>query len=363
MRIAIGAVAGTIGGPATYAVELTRALVERFPADEFVVLTDRVDAFRAVVDTVEVPLRSAWWQPVWDHFGVARALARGNFDLYHGTKGVLPRRGRTPAVVTVHDLADRVLPATFSPAQRLHLAFETPAALGRASAVITVSEHSARDIRKYFPKATLPIHVVPHGVSTWARRASSDEIQAWRKRYRIEGPCVGYLGTIQPRKNPELLVEAFLRAVEDRDWTLLIAGRERPGYQPACLHGDDRRVRYLGALPEEELAVFLGVLDCMVSPSSYEGFGLTYLESMACGTPVVGVDTSSVGEVVGDAGILVAEADADLVAEQIARLMGDEALRERLGKAGLDRAAGFSWARAAECTRAVYAEAVSGEKR
>ncbi len=162
MRVAIGAVAGTIGGPATYAVELVRALVAEFPEDSFVVLSDRVQAFEGVTETVQLPLPSAWWQPVWDHVRVSAALRKGAFDLYHATKGVLPRtlpslaelppgaRRRTPrrlttalpAVVTIHDLAERVMPETFSRAQRLHLRMETPATLARARAVLTVAQQS-----------------------------------------------------------------------------------------------------------------------------------------------------------------------------------------------------------------------------
>jgi hypothetical protein len=94
MRIAIGAVTGTIGGPATYAVELVRALVSGFPDEQFVVLTDKPAAFGGVCETVEIPLASAWQQPIWDHVRLPRALAGEWFDLYHGTKGVLPRRGK-----------------------------------------------------------------------------------------------------------------------------------------------------------------------------------------------------------------------------------------------------------------------------
>ena len=96
MKVAIGAVAGPRGGPATYAIELARALVEQFPGDEWTVLTDRPDLFAPVVETIEVPLGSPWAQPLWDHWGVGRALTRRRFDAYHATKGVLPRMLRDP---------------------------------------------------------------------------------------------------------------------------------------------------------------------------------------------------------------------------------------------------------------------------
>ena len=105
MKVAVGAVAGTVGGPATYAIELVAALAEAGHAADLTVLTDRPDAFVDGVRTVEVPLSSPWYQPLWDQVGIARALAAGGYDLYHGTKGALPLASTTPSVVTVHDLS------------------------------------------------------------------------------------------------------------------------------------------------------------------------------------------------------------------------------------------------------------------
>lgn len=383
MRVAIGAVAGTIGGPATYAVELVRALVAEFPEDSFVVLSDRTQPFADVAETVHLPLPSAWWQPVWDHVRVSAALRKGDFDLYHATKGILPRtlpslvelppgarrhtpRGLAtalPAVVTIHDLAERVMPETFSRAQRLHLRMETPATLARASAVITVSKHSAADLQKYFPLSEIPVRVVPHGVSHWARRPDRDEVEAWKRRRSLTGRAVGYLGTIQPRKNLDLLAEAFRQAAGGEPLQLWIAGRGRPGYRPRCFDGGDTRIRYLGALPEVELPLFLASLECMVSPSAYEGFGLTFLEAMACGVPVIGLRNSAVHEVVGDAGLLIESGGAAALADAMVSLLKDRQRARELADRGLERAASFSWQRAAQQTRAVYQEAAGGALR
>jgi len=355
VRVAIGAVAGPRGGPATYAIELVRSLVEQFPSDAFTVLTDRPDLFDSFAETVCVPLGSAWSQPLWDHVRVARALRRGRFDVHHGTKGVLPRFSRVPGVVTVHDLAVRVMPETFSRAQRIHLNIETPSTLRRARAIITDSRSSANDLRRFYPRFASKIQVIPLAAARALAPASSERIEAWKAARDLAGTVlVGYLDTLQPRKNVDLLARAFLDAAGERNWKLVIAGRMRPGYRPACLDWNEPRVAYLGEIPDEELAPFLGALSCMVSPSAYEGFGLTFLEAMAAGCPVIGVANSSVPEVLGDAGVLVRSLSVDDLADAIETLVTDVALQATLSRRGVERAALFSWKETARRTRAVY---------
>ena len=358
MRVAISAVAGTIGGPATYAVELVRGLVEEFPDDEFVVLTDKPAAFSSFADVRRVALRSPWEQPLWDHVRVPSALARERFDVYHGTKGVLPRRMRIPAVVTIHDLASYVMPASFGWPQRFHLAWETPKALRHARLVISPSRSTAADIARFFPEAAARVRVIAEAPSPSIHPASAAEIAQWRDRHGIERPACGYLGTVQPRKNLELLVSAFLQAAGTRDWRLVIAGRVRPGYRPSFLTGADPRVVYLGALDGDELSAFFGSLRCMISPSAYEGFGLTCLEAMAGGCPVIALRNSSLPEVVGDAGVLLERADVDLLAGHIERLMTDDRAVADLSRRGRAHAVRFSWKETARRTRDVYEAAL-----
>jgi glycosyltransferase involved in cell wall biosynthesis len=354
VRVAIGAVVGTIGGPATYAVELVRALVATQPQTDFAVITDAPEAFADVADTRRVPLGTSWRQPLWDHLGVARVLRKERFDVYHGTKGVLPRFVRTPAVVTIHDVAVRVMPDTFRRAQRMHLAVETPFAVRRAAAIVTDSRSTARDLERYYPRSAGKVEVAPLAARPGLGPATDVEIRAWRQRNGIEGLAIGYLGTLQPRKNLDLLAEAFRRAAGGRRWQLLMAGRMRPGYQPECLAGGDARVRYLGEIPDADLPAYFGALACMVSPSSYEGFGLTFIEAMACGCPVVGFANSSIPEVVGDAGVLVAREEAQPLADAIEHVATDLAFATRLAQRGVARAALFTWRETARKTHAVY---------
>ncbi len=362
MRVAIGAVAGTRGGPATYAIELVGALVANHAGTDFIVITDEPDAFAGLAETRRVRLGTSWRQPLWDHVGAASVLRREKFDVYHGTKGVLPRFSRTPGVVTIHDLAVRVMPETFSRAQRAHLAFETPSTVRRALAIISVSRHTAKDVERFYPKARGKIDVVLSGASMRLRPATPEQVTAWRKERGVDGIAVGYVGTLQPRKNIDLLAAAFARAAGARPWQLLVAGRLRPGHSPACFDAGDARVRYLGELPDTELPAFFGALSCMVSPSAYEGFGLTFIEAMAAGCPVVGFANSSIPEVVGDAGFLVASEDERTLADAIERVATDIGLATKLALRGVERAAMFTWRETARKTHAVYAR-VAGAAR
>ncbi|MFT4571097.1 MAG: glycosyltransferase involved in cell wall biosynthesis [Hyphomicrobiaceae bacterium] len=355
MRVAIGAVVGTLGGPAVYARELVRAMAAQAGGPELVVLTDGPEQFSEFAQTEYVALRSAWEQPIWDHVKVVRALARVGADLYHGTKGVVPLVGRTPAIVTIHDLAAYVMPETFSFAQRLHQRFETPLTVRRAKRIVTVSQASARDLRHHFPAASQRIEVIGNGVALRGTTPPASDIRDWRARWTRGGPVVGYLGTIQPRKNVEALVAGFL-AVAGPDWTLLLAGRIRPGYRPAFLDQPDPRVRYLGVLDDDMVRLFLSSLDIMVSPSSYEGFGLTLVEAMAAGTPVIAVNASAVPEVVGDAAVLIAEPNERLIGDAIASLIADPHKRSELSAKGVRQAALHTWEGAAAAMLELYAQ-------
>lgn len=362
LRVAIGAVAGVTGGPATYAVELVRALEAlEVPGLSITVLTDAPAAFAETgAATVEVPLASAWEQPWWDNVSVPRALRAGAFDVYHGTKHALPLGGlpRSVApVVTLHDLAVYAEPETFSLAQRIQLWVHLRHAARVARRVICVSKHAACDVRNRLGVAADRITVVPHGVSPTFRPLSDDARAAVRRSYGAapEAALVAYVGTVQPRKRIEVAVDAVGRlAKAGRDIRLVVAGRTRPGFRPPWLEHPPEHVRVLGPVEQSVLVDLLGAADVMVSPSSYEGFGLTFAEAMACGTPVVGIDATSVPEVVGDGGLLASRPDAAEVAKLLDRLLEDRDLLAQTAAAALRRADELTWERAARASLEVY---------
>jgi glycosyltransferase involved in cell wall biosynthesis len=362
-RIAIGAIVRTLGGPATYAVELVRALAaRRTPGLEYVVLTDGPEAFDGIDVAIEpVRLASPWTQPVWDHVQVPRALRKTGAQLYHGTKNAVPLGAPCPAVVTIHDLAVYHHPESFSLAQRLHLRMHTPHAVRAARAVLTVSEHSAADLRARFPGAAQKVRAVPNGVSErFAPVADPEALARFRDRHGLgDGPLIGYLGTLQPRKNVVLLAAAFGRVADALPGAqLVLAGRIRPGYRPNLPR---ERVHLIGPLAAAELPLFYGAVSVLVNASLYEGFGLTLIEAMACGCPVIALRRSAVPEVTGDAALLLDEPSEQALAGALVTIVGDAATAASYRALGRLRAAEFSWRRTARMVERCYEDVLASD--
>ena len=360
MRIGIGAVAGILGGPATYARQLVRALALA-GGHEYVVFTDRPDAFAELdLEVVHVPLPTPYHQLGWDHVRLPRLLAERRVDLYHGTKNVLPWWLPAAAVVTVHDLAVYACPETFAWPQRLHLRLSVPRSVARAARVIADSEHARGHLIARFALAPERVAAVPLGVGAAFRTAPpAPAVEALRQTHRLGPRLIACVGTVQPRKHVERVIEAFVTAEgAARGWELAIAGRLRPGYAPPWLRALPPAVRWLGPLADDALAALYAAAEVAISASEYEGFGLTVAEAMASGCAVVAVGTSSIPEVVGDAGLLVARSDASLLAAALARLVAEPETRAALAARGRERAARFTWEATARRTRQVYEETV-----
>jgi glycosyltransferase involved in cell wall biosynthesis len=359
MRIGIGAILGVLGGPATYARELVRALARIDTENEYIVITDSPRALglsAAHVHCVHAPLGTSFLQPVWDHGWVPYFIKRYRLHLYHGTKGMLPLWSACAAVVTVHDLAVYHQPETFAWLQRLHQRSHTPLAVRRAARVITDSEHGRQDVMSRFDLRPDRVVAIPLAAGPHFSPRPLDDDGRIAERLQLPRRFVLYAGTIQPRKNVEALVAAFGDAANRGDAQLIIAGRVRPGFHPAFLSQPPAGVRYLGPVTDADLAVLFRRAVALCSPSSYEGFGLSLLEAMACGCLVVGVRTSAVPELVGDAGILVEEPSRAALRTVIERVLHDERAFDDLRARAQRRAAQYSWDETARRTLAVYRE-------
>ena len=359
MRIGIGALVGIVGGPATYARELVGALA-RLGGHEYVVFTDRPEQFAGVAaECVHVPLTSTLQQVTWDHARLPSLLAARRVDLYHGTKNVLPWRLHVPGVVTVHDLAVYACPETFAWPQRLHFRLTVPWSVARAARVITDSTHAQGDMVARFGLDPARVPVVPLAVPAMvAVPPTPEEVAATRGRLGLGPRLVACVGTVQPRKHVERVIEAFALAEgAARGWELAIAGRLRPGYAPPWLEALPPGVRWLGPLDDASLRALYAAADIAMSASEYEGFGLTVLEAMASGCATIAPGLTSVPEVAGDAAWLVPRSDAGLLAEALRALLDDPAARADLAARGRRRAAEFTWEATARGTRRVYEEA------
>jgi glycosyltransferase involved in cell wall biosynthesis len=358
VRVGIGALVGIMGGPATYARELTAALARR-GRHSYVVFTDRPDLFAGLdVECVTVPLPTTYHQVTWDHFRLPGLLATHGVALYHGTKNVLPWRLSVPAVVTVHDLAVYACPETFAWQQRLHFRLFVPPSVARAARVIADSTHARDDLVARFRLDPARVPVVPLAMPAEYLTAPADgAVASLRRTHDLQGPLIACVGTVQPRKRVDRVIEAFVRAgAAAAGWQLVVAGRRRPGYDPPWLRDLPPDVRWLGPLEDAELRALYAAAEIAVSASEYEGFGLTVLEAMASGCAIVAVATTSIPEVVGDAGRLVERSDVGLLAAALRELVDDAGARAALATRARARAAGFTWDETARRTEAVYEE-------
>jgi alpha-1,3-rhamnosyl/mannosyltransferase len=281
-------------------------------------------------------------------------------EIYH-EPNFLPYRFPGPTVITAHDLSWIRYPQTH-PAERVAAMNDLfPAALERAAHVITDAAYVRDEIMAEFGIAPERITSIPLGArEIFHPRPATDCCAVLAARglaYRGYALCVG---TLEPRKNLETALRAHARLDPSlqRDMPLAIVGMK--GWRTTSLERalaprvESGVVRPLGYVDDADLpALYAGAL-ALVYPSIYEGFGLPPLEAMACGTPVIVSNRSSLPEVVGDAGILVEPEDETAIASALERLRDDPAYRAERSQAGLARASMYSWDRTARETLAVY---------
>jgi glycosyltransferase involved in cell wall biosynthesis len=232
----------------------------------------------------------------------------------------------------------------------------------RARRILTVSDTSKRDILRFFPLPEEKISVIYNAIDErFSIPPREEEVERVRERYQLAHGFVLYVGNIKPHKNLVRLIEAYdLLRRRGFDLKLLIIGDEiskLPALRRAVhKHKLHKHVRFLGYLPDETLAVLYRLAEVFVFPSLYEGFGLPPLEAMACGTPVVTSNVSSLPEVTGDAAVLVDPYEVESIADGVQRVLTDPALGAELRKKGIARAREFSWEQSVARTRELYRE-------
>jgi glycosyltransferase involved in cell wall biosynthesis len=286
----------------------------------------------------------------------------GRCDVYHSLQLSLPLLRRFPAVVTVHDLAPLRWPDAYLATPYAALGHRLQYALARrADAVIAPSDATRVDVIERLGVDPERVHVIPEAVDpSFAPPPREAALALVRERLGLSAPYVLYVGQFDPRKNMPALAAAFRAAAERHgDLRLVVAG-ELGKLAPFLWHALDAaraprdRVVAPGYVEDGTLAALYAGAEALVHPALLEGFGLTPLESMAAGTPVVAFDAPGVSEIVADAGVLVPLNDAAALADALLALLADPARRERLSRAGRDRARVFSWSDAAARTAGVY---------
>ncbi len=358
-------------GIGRYVRELTRALAALHPEADwrlFAAGAQRGDLLPLPAGCVAAPARLSerTLARLWHRLRLPIPVERwtGRLDLFHATDFTLPpTRRATRTVLTIHDLSFERYPDQTMPGMLDYLKQVVPRSVRRAAAVIAVSEATRQEIVALYGTPAEKITAVPHGVDPrFAPQAAPGE--AIRAKYRLpaESPLVLTVGTMQPRKNHLGLVRAWARV--EAAGTLVIAGGKGWAYdavyEEVARLGIAERVIFAGYVDDADLPALYRTADVFAFPALYEGFGLPVLEAMACGTPVVTSNVSSLPEVAGEAALLVDPLDVDALAAAIAHLLGDTALRGSLRAKGLARAQAFSWQRAAAQVWEVYTRLLAG---
>jgi len=303
----------------------------------------------------QFPIRIGWMQ-----MRAAAALGSLRPDIAHFTNGMMPIGSPVPTIVTVHDMSLRLYPRCH-PLRRLLL--NRPlmhVAIRQAAAIVTVSHSARRDLLKLHGVSPDRVSVV-HEAASPAFRPIADRarLAAVRARYSLPERFMLYVGTIEPRKNLMRLMSAFAAARKAGIPQQLVcvgpygwASRDLAGHIEQL--GIRDAVRFTGYLPFEDLPAIYNLGDLFAFPSLYEGFGLPVVEAMASGLPVLTSNTSSLGEIAGDAAETIDPTDTDAMADAIRRLAMDADLRHDRSARGLKRARDFSWAQTAREMLTVY---------
>ncbi|KPK99588.1 MAG: hypothetical protein AMJ91_07240 [candidate division Zixibacteria bacterium SM23_73_3] len=288
----------------------------------------------------------------------------GDVDIYHSPNYCLNILARGKSLMTIHDLNFLAYKQFTIASGRWHYAFKIKNYAQKVDAVIADSESTRNEIMKYLKIPEEKIHVIYLGCSQAYRPLPETVMmQKIRAKYKIKGDFILYVGTLEPRKNLKGLIQAYDQSRAKEDFLLVLAGGKGWKYK----HIFDlvkqlkleERVIFCGYVPDSDLPALYNGASLFVYPSFYEGFGLPPLEAMACGTPVIVSHTTSLPEVVGDAGIYVDPFDIEQISYSIDTVLSDSKLCNTLRKKGLERAKLFSWEKTARETKELYQQLTS----
>lgn len=353
MRVALDATPLTLssGGLPRYVSELSLALAREFPEDIYSLLSDQPFNMPdpAPANLVRGRKPGSLAERRWWLLGIQRAMKQMGVEVFHGTNFEVPYRGTTPAILTIHDLSPWRDKSWHDEADRVRLRTPWLLRLKRARLIVTVSEAVRQEVVAHFGIDAAQVRAIP--------LAASNRFHPMLPGSAPQQPFFLFVGTLEPRKNVEGIVQAWLESREVTGADLIVAGRNRSDFKDIApcpgLH-------LLGEVPEQELPQLYSDALAFVYPTHYEGFGLPVLEAMQCGCPVITSHDPAVKEV--SSGAAIHAASTHEIADAMKALAGDTTLRASMHEAGIKRAADFSWSRTAIETRALYAEALGANR-
>ena len=294
-------------------------------------------------------------------FELAHSGRQWRVSLLH-VQYVRPLRSDVPVITTIHDISYEHFPGLFTRRSRARMRVTIPWSARRSSAVLTGSNYSKQDLVHRYRLPPEHVWVTPYAADPSFRPIPEERFTEVLERIGLPRDYLLYVGNLQPRKNLPRLLNAYVRLPADRPPLVVVGQRAWLDHEVFAtfrrrnLQGS---VYFVGYVPQEDLpAIYSGAL-AFAYPSLFEGFGLPVLEAMACGTPTLTSDTSSLPEVAGDAAVLVDPRDVDAIRDGLERLLGSHDLRRSLRERGLRQAQHFSWNRCATETVKAYRSVLS----
>ncbi len=296
----------------------------------------------------QLPIPVEWWC--------------GESEIFHATDFVLPpTKSSTYTLLTVHDLSFVRVPEAASPRLKAYLDAVVPRSVQRANHVLADSMATKEDLIELYGTSPDKITVLLSGIDTRFKPVHDEKVLSTiRQKYNIpQRPYLFTIGTVQPRKNYSRLVLA-LKLLHERgyDIDLVIAGGkgwlDNPIYTTIRESGLEQHIHMVGFVDDEDLPALYSAAELVAFPSLYEGFGFPVLEGMACGTPVLTSNVSSLPEVAGDAAIMVDPYNVEAIADGLIKILGDNKLRDELIAKGFEQAKRFTWEKAATHLKSIY---------
>jgi len=298
---------------------------------------------------------------LWEQIVLPMSSRKDRRDLIHYTDHALSLiYGARTTIITVHDIAYIRFPNLLNKSRRIYKKNILKISIRKADIIVADSHSTKRDIIEYFGVEDEKIKVVHLGVESRFRPIGN--VEEYRLRNNLPSKMILNVGTLEPRKNVVTLIKAFKRLREKgfEDYKLVIAGDKGWLYEQIFKDVDHsglkQEILFRGVVSDEDLPMLYNCADIFVYPSLYEGFGLPPLEAMACGIPVITSNTSSLPEVIGDAGIMVDPTDDKSLSDAMYSVLTDKELWQHMSNNGLQRSKMFTWEKAAKEILEIYDE-------
>lgn len=357
-------------GVGSYARNLTNSLLKIDKESEYIFIHNRYNDFykdknQIIIKSINNPLFNA----IRKFISFPIIFMNKNFDLIHDTYHFFPYliNKRIKKIVTIHDITPILNFEKHRIVSVLGHRLLLNKVLNKVNKIITVSKSTKKDIVKNFNISPKKITVTLLAADKKYRLLSNQIVNKVRKKYKLNFPYILYVGTLEPRKNIPNLLKAYSKIKDKLSHKLVITGKKGWKYKEIFETIDnlklEKDVLFTGYVPEEDLPALYNGAELFVFPSFYEGFGLPPLEAMQCGCPVITSNTSSLPEVVGNAGIMVDPNNIDELARQMQRVLTDKKQRQSMIKEGLKQAKKFSWEKCARETLKVYKEVLKKNER